>query len=115
MAGPIDPMRHLMGSGAIQPGSGADATSAAGKAAGGEAPRNAEGKSFADVMSEFVDQADEAQKQFDQAIQAVERGETDNLHQVMIAQNQAQTSLRLAAEVRNKLVEAYREVMRTQF
>ena len=47
--------------------------------------------------------------------EAVERGETDNLHQVMIAQNQAQLSLRLAAEVRDKLVEAYREVMRTQF
>ena len=33
----------------------------------------------------------------------------------MLAQNQAQVSLQLAAEVRNKLVEAYKEVMRTQF
>ncbi len=33
----------------------------------------------------------------------------------MIAQNQAQLSLKLAVEVRNKLVEAYKETMRTQF
>lgn len=112
MANPIDPMRSLLGSGAIQPNQAAGPAKAP---TGADAPKTADGKSFADVMSEFVDQADQAQKQFDHAIEAVERGETDNLHQVMIAQNQAETSLRLAAEVRNKLVEAYREVMRTQF
>ena len=57
---------------------------------------------------------DEAQKGFDQAIEAVERGDTDNLHELMIAQSQAQLTLKLAAEVR-KMVEAYRETMRTQF
>ncbi|MDA3959386.1 MAG: flagellar hook-basal body complex protein FliE [Planctomycetota bacterium] len=109
MANPLDPMRQLMGTGAIQPGARAEANKPA------EAPKTADGKSFNDIMAEFVDQADQAQKQFDHAIEAVERGETDNLHQVMIAQNQAQMSLKLAAEVRNKLVEAYRDVMRTQF
>ena len=33
----------------------------------------------------------------------------------MLAQNEAQLSLKLAVEVRNKLVEAYKEAMRTQF
>jgi flagellar hook-basal body complex protein FliE len=45
----------------------------------------------------------------------VQRGEVDNLHRVMLAQSQAQLSLKLAVEVRNKLVEAYKDVMRTQF
>lgn len=75
----------------------------------------AQGASFGDVLKGFVEQVDEAQKGFDQAIEAVERGDTDNLHQLMIAQSQAQMTLKLAAEVRNKMVEAYREVMRTQF
>lgn len=105
MATPLDPMRHLQGLGAVPP---------VGPTSSSPVQRP-EGKSFGQVLQEFVSQADQAQKQFDHAIEAVERGETDNLHQVMIAQSQAQMSLRLAAEVRNKMVEAYREVMRTQF
>lgn len=105
----LDPMRiHLGAQAGVGPVAPPTVT------AGGEVPRTAEGKTFADVMGEFVEQVDGAQKKFDQAIQAVERGDVDNLHQVMLAQNQAQISLKLAAEVRNKLVEAYREVMRTQ-
>lgn len=114
MTNPLDPMRQLLGTGALGGPAPTTPTPAA-KSQGGAAPVNEDGKSFSDVMKDFVDQADTTQKEFDQAIEAVERGDTDNLHQVMIAQSQAQLSLRLAAEVRNKLVEAYREVMRTQF
>lgn len=103
---PLDPVRMLQGAGAVGP---------IATPAGPGPTRTEEGKTFAEVLKDFVHQADQTQKHFDQAIAAVERGETDNLHQVMIAQSQAQLSLKLAAEVRNKLVEAYREVMRTQF
>ena len=108
MPTPLDPMRHLIGSQPVQP-----QRPAAGERAD-EALRNADGKTFDEVMGEFVNQVDGAQKDFDKAIEAVERGELDNLHQGMLAQNQAQLSLKLAAEVRDKLVEAYKEVMRTQ-
>jgi flagellar hook-basal body complex protein FliE len=67
------------------------------------------------VLNDFIQQVDKTQHQFDDAISAVEKGETDNLHRVMLAQSEAQISLKLAAEVRNKLVDAYKEVMRTQF
>lgn len=84
--------------------------------AGNVAPAtNADGKTFQDVLKDFVQQVDETQQQYDQAIDAVQSGDSDNLHRVMLAQNQAQLSLKLAVEVRNKLVEAYKEVMRTQF
>lgn len=104
----LDPMRQIMGNMPITP-----ATNVKGAEAAQET--NAQGASFGDVLKGFVEQVDEAQKGFDSAIEAVERGDTDNLHQLMIAQNQAQLTLKLAAEVRNKMVEAYREVMRTQF
>ena len=39
-------------------------------------------------------------------------GETDNLHQVMISISKAQTALELTAQVRNRLVEGYQEIMR---
>ena len=107
MTTPLDPLRGLYGQ-AIQP----PATTPAGS---GPAPTTGDGKTFGDVLKDFVTQADQAQVQYDQAIDAVQRGETDNLHRVMLAQGQAQLSLKLAVEVRNKLVDAYKEVMRVQF
>jgi flagellar hook-basal body complex protein FliE len=109
MTNPLDPMRGLLGNQSIQP----TAPPAGNKPE--EAAKTADGKTFGDVLKDFVQQVDQTQNQFEDAIAAVERGETDNLHRVMLAQNQAQLSLKLAAEVRNKLVEAYKEVMRTQF
>jgi flagellar hook-basal body complex protein FliE len=108
MSVPLDPLRALVGQG-IQPASPVQPGQA------GAAPTTADGKTFGDVLNDFVQQVDQTQHQYDQAIDAVQRGETDNLHRVMLAQSEAQLSLKLAAEVRNKLVEAYKEVMRTQF
>ena len=110
MATPLDPLRSLYGSQPIAP----SAPPAPG-VGGGEPARNADGKTFQDVLGDFVKQVDSSQKQYDVAVDAVQKGETDNLHQVMLAQSQAQLSLKLAVEVRNKLVEAYKETMRTQF
>ena len=39
-------------------------------------------------------------------------GETDNLHQVMISISKAQTALEMTAQVRNRLVEGFQEIMR---
>jgi flagellar hook-basal body complex protein FliE len=109
MSTPLDPLRSLYGQGI------APAAPAGIQPPGTEAPRTDDGKTFGDVLQDFVAQVDQTQHQYDQAIDAVQRGESDNLHRVMLAQGQAQLSLKLAAEVRNKLVEAYKEVMRTQF
>ncbi len=106
MPTPLDPARRALG--------GLPPVNNPANNQAGAAGRTADGKTFADTMRAFVDQVDDTQKHFDQAIEAVERGETDNLHQVMIAQNHAQMSLRLASQVRDRLVEAYKEVMRTQ-
>lgn len=108
MSTPLDPLRLVQANPVspltqVQGGTPADA------------PRTADGKSFQDVLQDFVQQVDQSQHQYDQAITAVESGDSDNLHRVMLAQGQAQLSLKLAVEVRNKLVEAYKDVMRTQF
>jgi flagellar hook-basal body complex protein FliE len=41
-------------------------------------------------------------------------GETNNLHQAVIAMQEANVAFSLMVEVRNKLVESYQELMRTQ-
>lgn len=41
-------------------------------------------------------------------------GETDNLHEVMIAAEKAGVALQFTIEVKNKILDAYKEIMRIQ-
>jgi len=50
----------------------------------------------------------------DHAVQQLARGETDNLHQVMISLEQTRMTFDLLLQVRNKVMDAYQEVMRMQ-
>jgi len=42
----------------------------------------------------------------------VSMGRSQNLHEMMIALNKAELSMRMLTQVRNKAVEAYQELMR---
>ena len=50
----------------------------------------------------------------DQQVTRLAMGETDNLHQVMMALDKAKVSFQLMVQVRNKLLEAYQDVLRMQ-
>jgi len=50
----------------------------------------------------------------DNAVQQLANGETDNLHQVMISLEQTRLAFDLLLQVRNKVLDAYQEVMRMQ-
>lgn len=50
----------------------------------------------------------------DQAVWRLAAGQADNLHEVMIAVERASIALELTIAIRNKLVEAYQEIMRMQ-
>lgn len=41
-------------------------------------------------------------------------GEIDNIHDVMIASQKAEIALQFAIEVKNKIMDAYKEIMRIQ-
>ena len=47
-------------------------------------------------------------------IQRLVTGETQSLHEVMMHMEEAKLSFQLLAQVRNRLLEAYQEVMRMQ-
>jgi len=51
-------------------------------------------------------------KEADAAVAAMATGRSHNLHEMMIALDRAEVSLRLVTKVRNKAVEAYQEIMR---
>ena len=60
----------------------------------------------ADVNQQIVDS--------DQKLRQLALGEAENLHQVMMSLEKAKLSFSLVTEVRNKLLEAYQDIMRMQ-
>lgn len=50
----------------------------------------------------------------DDGVRKLALGETDNLHQVMIQLERAKLSFELVVQVRNKLLDAYQDIMRMQ-
>ncbi|MBN2068691.1 MAG: flagellar hook-basal body complex protein FliE [Opitutales bacterium] len=75
---------------------------------------NASAPSFSDMVKGLVDYVDDRQKVSNDEVQKVVTGESDNLHQAMIAMQEASVSMDLLVEVRNKLVEAYKELSSMQ-
>ncbi len=74
----------------------------------------ANGPSFADTLSSSLNKVNDLQKEADEAIRDFVSGETRNIAETMIAVNKADLAFRLTMQVRNKIVEAYQEVLRTQ-
>jgi flagellar hook-basal body complex protein FliE len=77
-------------------------------------PRGSDGTSFGDTLKDAVNQVDAAQRSADSQIEAFVAGEQENVHEVMIAMNQAKLAFQLMTEVRNKTLETYHELMRMQ-
>jgi len=70
--------------------------------------------SFGDMINGLVDYVDDKQQTSRDEAQKVMTGESDNLHQAMIAMQEASVSMDLLIEVRNKLVESYKELTSMQ-
>ncbi len=71
-------------------------------------------ESFGTVLKSSLDEVNRLQVKADAAISALATGENVSLHETMIAMEQADVSFRLMMEVRNKIVEAYQEILRVQ-
>ena len=69
---------------------------------------------FADTLKTAIGSVNELQKDADTKIQRLATGQSTNLHETMIAVEKADIALRLMLQVRNKVIEAYQEVMRMQ-
>lgn len=67
--------------------------------------------SFAEVLGQAVAGVDELQGEADRSAQHVALG-GGNLHETALALEKADVAMRVAVKVRNKLVEAYQDVMR---
>jgi flagellar hook-basal body complex protein FliE len=76
---------------------------------GAAAPQG--GASFADALSDALGKADQLQLEADRNAQEVALG-GGNLHETALSMAKADVAMRLAVKVRNKIVDAYQDIMR---
>ena len=72
------------------------------------------GQNFSNFITSTIEQVNQSQIDSDRSIQKLHSGEAQNLHDVMISVEQADISLRMLVQVRNKALQAYEEIMRMQ-
>ena len=82
---------------------------------GGVAIGGASGTSdFASWLAKEVGSVNDKIVASDQLLQKLATGEVDNLHQVMMGLEEAKVSFQLLVQVRNKLLDAYQDILRMQ-
>ena len=70
--------------------------------------------SFGDTLRQAISDVNSLQREAGRAVERMTGGEDVDLHDVMIAVEKAKTSFDLLMEIRNKTIDAYRELMRMQ-
>ncbi len=70
--------------------------------------------SFGDILSDAVKSVNEQQKNYDTALNRYMLKGDVSIHDLMIAGEKARLSLELTLQIRNKVIEAYQEIMRMQ-
>ncbi|MGB9614391.1 MAG: flagellar hook-basal body complex protein FliE [Fervidobacterium sp.] len=70
---------------------------------------------FSQILSQALKTVNEQQKNVEQMSDDYAKGKISNIHELIVEAEKASISLRLTVEVRNRIVDAYREIMRMQF
>lgn len=78
-----------------------------------ESPQEKALDSFAGILNNTINKVSDLQKSADTAVEKFVAGEID-IHEVMIEVEKASVALQLTVQMRNKVMEAYQEVMRMQ-
>ncbi len=71
-----------------------------------------EGQSFSQTIKTMVNDVEKHQKEADISVQKFALGENKSIHETMIALQKADVSMKLMLQVRNKMMNAYQEIMK---
>lgn len=77
-----------------------------------ENPSPSGGPSFMDHLKEGVQEVNQLNLEADKASMDLASGKQENIHETMLRMTQAELGFNLMVQVRNKILEAYQEVMR---
>ena len=86
----------------------------ASQGAGSNALRSADKGSFASLLESGLERLQELDAKAESEVNKLFRGEPVELHRVVMAGEEAALGFELLASIRNKVVDAYQEVMRMQ-
>ena len=79
-----------------------------------ESPKEAESGTFSGMLTDSLHKVNQYQSEADSAIKNLVAGRTKNIHETLLAVERADSSLKLMMQVRNKILDAYKEIMRMQ-
>lgn len=71
-------------------------------------------KTFYETLKDAVGNVNELQKKADVQMQKLATGKAENIPDVLISAEQADIALKLMVQVRNKIIDAYNEIMKMQ-
>lgn len=80
----------------------------------GAGPSHESRKSFSEMLASNMMDVNNLQKEADIAIQKLASGQSKNLHETMLAVEKAEIAFKTMNQVRMKVIDAYREIMRMQ-
>ena len=82
----------------------------------GVAPRGAEiaERGFGEVLAESLKKVDALQEDADAAVAQIARGEGLGIQEAMVAIEKTDVAFKLMMEVRQKILDAYQDIMRMQ-
>lgn len=69
---------------------------------------------FSDMLSQAMEQTGATEKEAQKQATSLLTGEADSIHSVVLASEKAEVALQLTLQIRNKVLDAYNEVMRMQ-
>lgn len=75
---------------------------------------DSQGKSFGEFLSDALSETNKLQHEASKASFDLASGQVQDLSEVVIATEKATVALQLTMQVRNKVVDAYQEIMRMQ-
>lgn len=84
------------------------------KAAGLSKTETSQDVGFGDALKNAIQEVNALQNQSVEMKTKLVTGEIQDIHQVMIASEKANLAFQLTLQIRNKVVEAYQEIMRMQ-
>lgn len=71
--------------------------------------------SFGKIVSQAINDVNQQMTEAGKAVEALTSGTSKDIHGTMIAMEKASISFQLISQVRNKIIDAYKEVQRMSF
>ncbi len=80
----------------------------------GSVPGTGDAKTFGEFLSDSIGKVNSLQTEANVAMEKLASGESQNLHETLLAVEKADIAFRTMNQVRTKVIDAYREIMKMQ-